>query len=593
MRSRRGRASAALGAALPALAVLSAPGCRDEEPPPKAPAVPFVAPESVTRPAEEPLPDLRFTDMTADAGVAFVHETGADGRKLLPETMGSGCAWLDYDADGDPDLLLLSGRPWRAAAEPAPTVRLWRNDGGWRFTEVTREAGLAGLAPYALGVACADTDGDGDQDVVVTGIGGYWFLRNDGGRFTVLPKEDAGLDPGTWTDSEGATHGPFATSAAFLDVDGDGRTDLFVCHYVHWSEKTDVWSSINGKDKSYAIPTQYQGESCRLWRNLGGNRFEDLTDRAGMRQDEGKSLGVAVLDLNGDPYPDLVVANDTQPNYVWCSRGPAAYDECGTQFGIAYGPDGRARAGMGIDVALLGARNRPSVAIGNFSGEPVGLWEWKGSVFVNRSDVAAIAEPTLPSLTFGVRFADLDLDGRLDLVLANGHIEPTWQEVHKDVPYRQPVQILHQRVNGTFRDVTSAAGPGAATPRVHRGLATADVDGDGDLDLCVTVNGGPAVLLRNDTSDPGRRSLRVRVVGEAPATDALGARVTVECGAGDAARTLTDTVRSGGSYLSESERTLVFGLGDTGKASKVTVRWPDGHERTFTDVAPGLLRATR
>lgn len=590
--SRTSRASAAALAA-----ALALPACREEAKPETPKPPPFQAPATAARAVvAEPL-SLTFVDVTKESGVDFVHDTGADGRKLLPETMGSGCAWLDHDGDGDPDLLLLSGTKWRRTAEEESeaTIRLFRNDGGWRFVEVTREAGLHpgrhAEQPYALGVACADTDGDGDTDVLVTGIDGYWFLRNDGGRFVHVAKAETGLDPGTWKDATGAEHGPFATSAAFLDYDRDGRADVFVCHYVHWSEQTDVWSSMDGRTKSYAIPTQYQGESCRLWRNLGGNRFEDVTDKAGVRNDEGKSLGVCVTDLDDDGWPDVVVANDTQPNYVYLNRRDGTFEECGVECGIAFDQKtGRARAGMGIDAGSVGRAGKLHVAIGNFSGEPCGVYLHSGAAFVNREDLLRIGEPTLPSLTFGVKWADVDLDGRTDLVAANGHIEPTVQAVHKDIPYRQALQVLRQGADEKFVDLGASVGEAVATPRVHRSCACADVDGDGDLDWVFTVNGGPAVLLRCDLADAAKRSLRVKVAGEAPATDALGARVVAEV---EGLPAVTQRVTSGAGYLSESERVLTFGLGAAGKARRVTVRWPDGHERTWTDVPPGLLRAAR
>ncbi|MCG3135772.1 MAG: hypothetical protein HMLKMBBP_03528 [Planctomycetes bacterium] len=572
--------------------------CKDEPKPVDAPKpAPFVAPTGVSDREVEPPPALAFTDVTKAAGVDFVHETGADGRKLLPETMGSGCAFFDLEGDGDPDLLLLSGAAWPdragSAAGAASLARLWRNDGGWKFSEV-RDAPLSALSyvmSQAMGVACADTDGDGDTDLVVTGVGGYAFVRNDGGKLVVVPPKESGLAPPGWKDATGREHGPFATSAAFTDVDGDGFADLFVCHYVHWSVETDVFSTLNGKDKTYATPDVYAGESCRLWRNLGGNRFEDVTVKSGLLNDDGKSLGVAVTDLDGDRRPDFVIANDKQPNYVWCQREGGRFEECGTGTGIAYGPDGRARAGMGIDAAVVGEKDRTFFAIGNFSGEPVGLWEWRGTIFTNKSDVARIAEPTLPSLTFAVRFLDADLDGRQDLVIANGHIEPSIQEIHADIPYPQRIQFLRQLGDGTFTELRTL-GPAAETPRVHRGVATADVDGDGDLDLCVTVNGGAPVLLRCDLADASKRSLRVRVEGKAPATDALGAVVVVKPPKPGAGR-MIQRVTSGAGYLCDSERTLTFGLGASASPVTVEVTWPDGHSRTFEGVGPGLLRAVR
>ncbi len=560
--------------------------CKKDEPAP-APKVSgtFVAAPANTAPVEPP-PKLAYVDVTKAAGIDFVHETGAFGQKYLPETLGSGCAFLDYDGDGDSDLLLLNATSWPGHEKPgAPaTSRLYRNEGAWKFTDVSKDAGLD-FTSYAMGCAVADADGDGDPDLFVTGVGGYRYFRNDGGRFADATKE-SGLDPGTWKEPTGEEHGPFATSAAFLDYDGDARPDLFVCHYVHWSAKTDIPSML-GKNRSYATPTQYRGESCRLWRNLGEGRFEDATDAAGVRNDKGKSLGVAVIDL-GDGRPSIVVANDTQPNYLYRNLGGGKFTEIGVKCGVGYDRNGRARAGMGIDVAPLTAGGRLAFAIGNFSGEPVSLWEEiRTDCFVDKADVAGIALVTQPSLTFGVCFLDADLDGRADLLLANGHIEPTVEETQKDIAYAQPTQLLRGQDAGRFADVTALVGADLQRPRVARSLAVADVDGDGDLDVCLTVNGGAPALLRCDLENSAARSLRIRVRGTAPATDALGARVTVTCGA----RTVSQWVRSGGGYLGQSELTLTFGLGDAGKAEKVEVRWPDGATKTFENVPHGVLEA--
>jgi hypothetical protein len=660
--------------------------CKKEEPPPPPKVSGAFVPAPANTAPVEPPPKLAYVDVTKAAGIDFVHETGAFGQKYLPETMGAGCAFLDYDGDGDSDLLLLDGAQWpgHEIVGKVPSMRLYRNDGGWKFTDVTLAAGLRGSEPppgnpppevrvallwdeaaqksvrqirakkdpddaalqsliqetrdafakmgddvpvvidadprvpwkdvvalmdlvkragveriefafgapgetpafYGMGCAVADADGDGDSDLFVTGVGGYRYFRNDGGRFADATKE-SGLDNWImWVDDNGKAHDPFATSAAFLDYDGDGRPDLFVCHYVQWSPDTDIPSML-GKNRSYAIPTQYRGQSCRLWRNLGEGRFEDATDAAGVHNEKGKSLGVAVIDL-GDGRPSLVVANDTQPNYLYRNLGGGKFAEIGVKCGVGYDRNGRARAGMGIDVAPLAAGGHAAFAIGNFSGEPVSLWEEiRTDCFVDKADVAGIALVTQPSLTFGVRFLDADLDGRADLLLANGHIEPTIQETQKDIAYAQPTQLLRGQDGGRFADVTALVGPDLQRPRVARSVAVADVDGDGDLDVCLTVNGGAPALLRCDLENSAARSLRVRVRGNAPATDALGAKVTVTCGA----RTVTQWVRSGGGYLGQSELTLTFGLGDAGKADKVEIRWPDGATKTLENVAHGVLEA--
>jgi hypothetical protein len=473
-------------------------------------------------------------------------------------------------------------------------MRLYRNDGGFRFTDVTAHAGLDEPF-YGMGISACDADGDGDTDIFVAGVGGYRLFRNDGGVFADVTVE-SGLDPGTWTDAEGGEHPAFATSAAFFDYDRDGRPDLFVCHYVRWSQATDVFSTMDGTTKSYATPRVYSGESSRLWRNLGGNRFEDVTDASGVRNEKGKSLCVAVVDFDQDGLPDVAVANDTQYDQLLRNNGDGTFTDRALQAGIAAGPDGLALAGMGIDGCLLPDSGRIALAVGNFSGEPLTLFEYeRAGLFQNRSDVAGVALVTHHSLTFGVRFLDADLDGRTDLVLSNGHIEPTIQSVHKDISYEQSAQLL-RGVPGKrfirFRDVAEAVGEDFVRPRVARGVACADVDGDGDLDLCFTVNGGPPALLRCDLEGAAERSLRVRVLAAAsegsPAADALGARVVVRQGE----RAQTQWVRTGSGYLSQSELTLTFGLGDA-PADSVEVTWPDGHTKSVEGPVRGSLEFRR
>lgn len=533
----------------------------------------------------EPL-ELTYVDVTAEAGIDFVHDTGAFGEKYLPETMGGGGGFFDYDGDGDPDLLLLNGDLWPGHEDrERPRWKLYRNDGDWRFTDVTDEAGLA-QPFYAMGMTAADFDADGDADLFVGGVGGYRYFVNEGGRF-VERSAELGLEPGTWTDDEGNEHGPFATSSGAFDADGDGDLDLFVCHYVHWSPQTDVYATMDGKTKSYATPKQYAGESCRLWINDGSGRFSDGTDAAGMRNDQGKSLGVSFVDVDDDGDLDVVVANDTQPDYLYLNAGDGTFEEVGVKAGIALDANARARAGMGVDCAVLELTGKATVAVGNFSGEAVALWENRGRIFVDRAAQYGVAESTLQPLTFGVRFFDADLDGFVDLVLANGHIEPTIGDVHESLSYAQPTQLL--RGSGRdFRPVETEVGEALVVPRVARGLATADVDGDGDLDVFLGVNGGRPVLLRADRPGAGERSLTVRVVGDGSNREALGARIEVRQGERRQVRWVT----TGGSYLSQSEVSRVFGLGADASPVEVTVRWPDGREQTFTDVGPGTLVAS-
>jgi hypothetical protein len=576
---------------------LLAPGCEKEppQPPPKEKGA-YSRPAYATpgaKGAAAPLPS--FTDAAEAAGLRFVHVNGAAGKKYLLETVGSGVAVLDYDGDGRMDLFLVQGRCWpgeEVTDGDQPTAKLLRNRGDGTFEDATGKAGL-GAVRFGMGAAAADYDGDGDTDLFVTAVGPCALYRNDGGRFTEVAKE-AGVAGEPWTDGTGAPRDPCWSCAAFLDYDGDGILDLYAGRYVRWSRENDVFSSIDGKTKAYTVPDRYKGDSGHLYRGKGDGTFEDVTKAAGVWREDGKALGVAACDLDGDGDTDLLVANDGEPNHLFRNRGDGTFEECGLPAGIAYDSQGKARADMGIAAAFADDDGPPLVATGTFSQEALGFYRrQKGGkifAFVDEGPAAGLSGPTFPSLTFGLLFQDFDLDGRFDLFLANGHIEPTIQSVMPDIPYAQKPQFFRNLGGGRFEDDSAKAGPAMAVPSVGRGLAWIDYDGDGDPDLVLTQNGRDARLLRND-APAGRKSLRLRLENTGKNRDALGALVSVTTGG--AVRRAER--QSGGSYLSESEPTLLFGLGTNPSAEKVVVRWPgkDGAEEDLGPLAAGLWKIKR
>lgn len=513
--------------------------------------------------------EVRFTDITESAGIDFVHETGAFGEKWMPETMGSGGGFLDYDGDGRPDIFLVNSRTWPGHETPGnkATPKLYRNLGNGKFADVTAEAGLD-FSIYGMGCAFADYDADGDLDIYLTAVGDNKLLRNDGGRFVdvarqlgVVGNSEEPGEPLAWS-----------TSVAWVDVDRDGWLDLFVCNYVKWTPETDLFTTLDGKTKSYATPEQYQGETCRLYRNVRGQRFENFTRESGVYNPEGKSLGVAVADFNDDGWPDIMVANDTQPNFLYMNRGDGTFEDVALRAGVGYDELGRARAGMGIDVADFDNDGSLSVAIGNFSREPLSLYTQIGDeLFQDLAGKARLTRNSLLQLTFGLLFVDLNLDGYQDLVVGNGHIEPEINRVQQDITFAQPPQVFLNDTRGHFIDASDKVGEDFVEPIVARGLASADIDDGGDPDLLLTINGGPAKLLRNDLPSKASRWVKFRLRGEPPNLDAIGAAVTVWTG--DVRQ--TQLLRTGSSYLSQSDiGELIFGLGSYARADSVHVRWP-------------------
>jgi len=517
-------------------------------------------------------PGFRLTDVTAPAGIDFRHNSGAFGAKYLPETMGPGCAFLDYDGDGWLDILLVNGMDWQGHKRQRSTMRLYRNNRDGTFTDVTVRAGLA-VEMYGMGVAVADYNNDGFPDILVTAVGQNRLFQNNGRGGFVDVTEKAGL----------GGRSAFSTSALWFDFDRDGLLDLLVCNYVRWSPARDVFCSVDGKRKSYCTPEAYHGETCWLFHNRGNGTFEDVTAKSGLFDTTSKSLGTALLDFDADGWPDVFIANDTQPNKLYHNLRDGTFEDVAVRAGVAFSEDGKARAGMGVDAADFDNSGMASIAITNFDNEMMALFRpLRPGVFEDIALKAGIGQPTRNSLGFGCAFLDVNLDGYLDLLAVNGHIDETARHLLMNLGYAQPPNLFINDGKGRFRDAAGAAGAEFARPKVARGLALGDFDRDGDVDILITTNQGPAYLYRNDVA-PGQRSLRVRLVGTRSNRDAVGAVVRVSTPEG----TQTRMVRTGSSYLSQSELALTFGLGRREAAMGVVIEWPSGRTQEFKSVRAG------
>jgi hypothetical protein len=532
-------------------------------------SVPLLLLAGLLAAAAPPPAPVRFVDATEESGVAFVHNTGAFGERWMPETIGPGVVVLDANGDRRSDLLFVNGRSFPGKPGEATTPRLYLNRGGFRFADGTAEAGLD-LSAYCLGGAAGDLDNDGDPDLYLTCVGQDLLFENEGGRFTEI-----GAEAGITRDYE------FGAGALLFDADGDGLLDLYATRYVTWTPDHDLHCSLDGKTKSYCTPRPYQGASPRFYRNLGGLRFEERTKEAGFHHPEAKALGVTLLDVEWDGRPDLLVAGDTYPNLLYANRGDGTFEEIGVEAGVALSETGRARGGMGVDAADYDRSGRPGLVVTYFSLEMVGLYKNLGDrLFHDVAPQSELGRSTFHTLGWGTFFFDYDLDGWLDLHVVNGHLDEQVENLQSEVTYAQPQQLFRNRGGGRLEEVTAEVAPDLARPLVGRGAAFADLDDDGDLDLVVATNGGPARLFRNEGEGHGHW-LRLALRGTASNRDGVGARVEVTAGGG----TQTWLVRTGGSYLSQSQLDPTFGLGAAKAAERVLVRWPSGRVTTLTDVA--------
>ncbi|MCI0486826.1 MAG: CRTAC1 family protein [Blastocatellia bacterium] len=535
------------------------------------------AEEQAQAQAEAPSPEqaprysgpIQFIDATEQAGLRFKHNSGARGKKYMPETVGSGCAFLDYDNDGWQDMLLINSMNWPENKGAKTFSSLYRNNRDGTFTDVTKEAGLA-VEMYGLGCAVADYDNDGHLDLYITCLGANRLFRNaGGGRFIDVTAKAGVGDPG------------FSTSAAWLDYDKDGKLDLFVCNYVEWSIDKDQYCTLDGKNKSYCTPEKYKGQSSVLYRNKGDGTFENVTQKAGLYDPTGKSLGVVTLDYDDDGWTDIFVANDTQPNKLYRNKGDGTFTDEAMTAGVAFSEAGVARAGMGADAADYDGSGRISLVIGNFSNEMMALYHNEGTgLFIDEAPTSTIGQDSLLTLTFACFFFDYDLDGLPDIFAANGHVSDDITVVQPKIQYAQPPHLFRNLGKKKFKDMAPNLGSAIQQPAVGRGAAYGDYDNDGDLDLLITSNNGPARLLRNEGGNQNNL-LRIKTIGTASNRNAIGAKITLTL---PDKKRLMNVVKTGSSYCSQSELTLTFGLGKVDKVQTIEIVWPNGNKQTLSDV---------
>ena len=514
--------------------------------------------------------NIEFSDVTMKAGLGgFSHDNGSFGKMWFPEQMGSGGGFIDYNSDGWLDILLIGGGAWKGYTKrDINTLWLYKNNKDGTFSNVTEQSGLGNIKAYGLGIVAADYDNDGDEDVFLTTLNRNILLNNKGGYFVNVSNASGLGNTIEWS-----------SSAIFFDADKDGWLDLYVGNYAIWSPLSDLWCSLDSKTKVYCPPEMYTGLPSKFYHNNGDGTFSDYTTKAGFLPAPGKSLGVALMDYNNDGWLDLAVANDGERDLLYKNNPGGVFDEIGTELGMAYGENGEARAGMGIDAGVVDSSGNTTIFIGNFSNEMVGVYSYSGEGWFNdRAAISKVGRPSFLSLTFGLVLFDVDMDSDLDLFIGNGHVYPQRTKNQDGITYKQASQLFLNNGDGAFSIANEKITGIINNKMVVRGVAIGDYDKDGDQDLLLTENNGPAHLWRNDSES--KNYLRVNLLGVKSNKDGIGSKVFLYINEYKIER----LIRTGSSYLSQSEKTATFGLGDHDMIDSLSIYWPSGKKETYFDI---------
>ena len=522
-------------------------------------------------------PAAPFDDRTRTMGIDFRHQNGASAQKHLVETMGSGCALLDYDGDGRLDVLLINGgrTPDSPPFEPRPHA-LYRNLGGGRLEEVTAEAGLEPAAGYGMGVAVGDYDNDGNPDLYLTHFGPNRLYRNNGdGTFSDV------------TGRAGVAGAEWSTSAAFFDYDGDGATDLYVVNYLDATFERNPPCEMKGI-RAYCHPRHFAGVADRLYRNLGGGRFRDVSRSSSILNPEGKGLGVVAADFDQDGWVDLYVANDSVRNFLFKNNRDGTFTDVTLLSGSGYNSQAQAEAGMGVDAADYDGDRLLDIVVTNYDLETNALYRYQGNwLFGDERWRSGLARKDRFLLGFGAGFLDYDNDGDRDLLVVNGHVVDNIERIQPDLSHPQPDQLF-ENLGGRFLEHEPFYLWSSRQPRVGRGMAPGDIDNDGDIDVLISNCGAEPALLINRVG-ARKNWIQLRLTGTDSSRDAVGTRLTLTTAEGRQ----TDQVTGGGSYLSAGDPRAHFGLGEVARVQEIRIRWPSGKEEVLRDIpANRILQVT-